>query len=141
MLYYIGTLSFCSMNSQPFGHPKDYLNIIHCPVYHSIRPSAHSSMSLLFSIYPASKSDRRRMITAILHMNLVIFSNRLSKFNRQLLLFMRNYDAFIIRLLLNPVETFFLFQVISRVGDLVGIKYFPAEPKKQQEEEKMLKLE
>ena len=81
------------------------------------------------------------MITAILHMNLVIFSNRLSKFNRQLLLFMRNYDAFLIRLLLNPVETFFLFQVISQVGDLVGIKYFPAEPKKQQEEEKMLKLE
>jgi len=32
-------------------------------------------------------------------------------------------------------------EVISRVGDLVGIKYFPAEPKKQQEEEKMLKLE
>lgn len=32
-------------------------------------------------------------------------------------------------------------EVISQVGDLVGIKYFPAEPKKQQEEEKMLKLE
>ncbi|WCJ36329.1 Long chain base biosynthesis protein 2a [Euphorbia peplus] len=32
-------------------------------------------------------------------------------------------------------------EVISRVGDLVGIKYFPAEPKKQQQEQTMLKLE
>ncbi|KAJ0112868.1 hypothetical protein Patl1_02571 [Pistacia atlantica] len=31
-------------------------------------------------------------------------------------------------------------EVISRVGDLVGIKYFPAEPKKQQQEER-IKLE
>uniref|UniRef100_A0A2N9EH00 Aminotransferase class I/classII large domain-containing protein n=1 Tax=Fagus sylvatica TaxID=28930 RepID=A0A2N9EH00_FAGSY len=31
-------------------------------------------------------------------------------------------------------------EVISQVGDLVGIKYFPSEPKKQQEE-KMLKLD
>lgn len=31
-------------------------------------------------------------------------------------------------------------EVISRVGDLVGIKYFPAEPKKQQQVG-MLKLE
>ncbi|KAK6267095.1 hypothetical protein QUC31_017932 [Theobroma cacao] len=31
-------------------------------------------------------------------------------------------------------------EVISRVGDLVGIKYFPAEPEKQQQEERM-KLE
>lgn len=29
---------------------------------------------------------------------------------------------------------------MSRVGDLVGIKYFPAEPKKQQQEER-IKLE
>ncbi|XP_050256575.1 long chain base biosynthesis protein 2b-like [Quercus robur] len=32
-------------------------------------------------------------------------------------------------------------EVISQVGDLVGIKFFGAEPKKQQQEEKMLKLE
>lgn len=31
--------------------------------------------------------------------------------------------------------------VISRVGDLVGIKYFPAEPRKQMEEEERMKLE
>ncbi|KAE8021271.1 hypothetical protein FH972_007178 [Carpinus fangiana] len=32
-------------------------------------------------------------------------------------------------------------EVISQVGDLVGIKYFPAEPENQQQEEKMLKLD
>ncbi|KAL9454466.1 hypothetical protein AB3S75_009958 [Citrus x aurantiifolia] len=32
-------------------------------------------------------------------------------------------------------------EVISRVGDLVGIKYFPAEPRKQMEEEERMKLE
>ncbi|VFQ66310.1 unnamed protein product [Cuscuta campestris] len=32
-------------------------------------------------------------------------------------------------------------EVISRVGDLVGIKYFPAEPKKQHLEENRVKLE
>ncbi|CAB4275509.1 unnamed protein product [Prunus armeniaca] len=32
-------------------------------------------------------------------------------------------------------------EVFGRVGDLVGIKYFPAEPKKLQEEERLLKLE
>ncbi|XP_059449074.1 long chain base biosynthesis protein 2a-like isoform X2 [Corylus avellana] len=32
-------------------------------------------------------------------------------------------------------------EVISQVGDLVGIKYFPAEPGNQQQEEKMLKLD
>lgn len=38
-------------------------------------------------------------------------------------------------------EICFLFQVISQVGDLLGIKYFGAEPKKHQQEEKMMKLE
>ncbi|KAK9278650.1 hypothetical protein L1049_028223 [Liquidambar formosana] len=32
-------------------------------------------------------------------------------------------------------------EVISRVGDLVGIKYFPAEPAKQQQEKDTIKLE
>ncbi|KAL6325172.1 hypothetical protein AAG906_023017 [Vitis piasezkii] len=32
-------------------------------------------------------------------------------------------------------------EVISRVGDLVGIKYFPAQPKEQQQEEKTSKLD
>lgn len=32
-------------------------------------------------------------------------------------------------------------EVISRVGDLVGIKYFPAQPKEQQREEKTSKLD
>lgn len=32
-------------------------------------------------------------------------------------------------------------QVISRVGDMVGIKYFPAEPKKQQQEKGMIKVD
>ncbi|MCD7457570.1 serine palmitoyltransferase component [Datura stramonium] len=32
-------------------------------------------------------------------------------------------------------------EVISRVGDLIGIKYFPAEPQKQQLEENRVKLE
>ncbi|XP_050270668.1 long chain base biosynthesis protein 2a-like isoform X2 [Quercus robur] len=32
-------------------------------------------------------------------------------------------------------------EVISQVGDLLGIKYFGAEPKKHQQEEKMMKLE
>lgn len=35
----------------------------------------------------------------------------------------------------------FFCQVISRVGDLVGIKYFPAQPKEQQQEEKTSKLD
>ena len=35
----------------------------------------------------------------------------------------------------------FFCQVISRVGDLVGIKYFPAQPKEQQREEKTSKLD
>lgn len=34
----------------------------------------------------------------------------------------------------------FLFQVISQVGDLMGLKYFPAEPTKQQQE-KLQKLD
>jgi hypothetical protein len=32
-------------------------------------------------------------------------------------------------------------QVISRVGDMVGIKYFPAEPTKQQQEKGMIKVD
>lgn len=32
-------------------------------------------------------------------------------------------------------------QVISKVGDLVGIKYFPVEPEKVTAEEKLKKLE
>lgn len=32
-------------------------------------------------------------------------------------------------------------EVISRVGDLVGIKYFPAEPNKQDQEQVRVKLE
>ena len=35
----------------------------------------------------------------------------------------------------------FFCQVISRIGDLVGIKYFPAQPKEQQREEKTSKLD
>jgi len=34
-----------------------------------------------------------------------------------------------------------LSQVIGRVGDLVGIKYFPAEPMKQQREGKDVKFD
>ncbi|KAL7605234.1 hypothetical protein Lser_V15G17489 [Lactuca serriola] len=32
-------------------------------------------------------------------------------------------------------------EVISRVGDMVGIKYFPAEPKKTQPEEGTKKID
>lgn len=34
----------------------------------------------------------------------------------------------------------FAIQVITRVGDLVGIKYFPAEPIKQKQDESLKKL-
>lgn len=35
-----------------------------------------------------------------------------------------------------PHNTFVQRQVISKVGDLIGIKYFPAAPNKQEEGEK-----
>lgn len=42
---------------------------------------------------------------------------------------------------LSVPDHFEFYQVISRVGDMVGIKYFPAEPKKQQLEDGRVKLE
>ena len=46
----------------------------------------------------------------------------------------------VLRLNINGTLSFW-WQVISRVGDLVGIKYFPAAPNKQQQEKGMIKVD